>query len=114
MPHIVIEYAAVLRQQLDIGELVSKVHKGAIASGLFNPDAVKTRAYACDDYLLGQGDANDFIHIRMSIMPGRSDSQKQQLTQSVWQAMSALAADVSCVSVEVAELHQPSYLKQEH
>jgi len=47
MPHLVIEYAATLQQQLDIQTLVRNAHQGAINSGLFNPNAVKTRAYAC-------------------------------------------------------------------
>lgn len=113
MPHLVIEYAATLQQQLDIQTLVRDAHQGAINSGLFNPNAVKTRAYACDNYVLGTGHVSNFIHIRISIMPGRSDEQKQQLTQAVWQAIATQVGNVDCVSLEVAELHQPSYLKQE-
>ncbi|MDF0533712.1 5-carboxymethyl-2-hydroxymuconate Delta-isomerase [Shewanella yunxiaonensis] len=116
MPHIVIEYAAPLREQLDVNTLVHAAHQGAIATGLFNPKAVKSRAYACEDFVLGESDAStgSFIHIRVSIMPGRTDEQKQQLTQSIGQGLSAFVGAVGCVSIEVAELHQPSYFKQEH
>jgi 5-carboxymethyl-2-hydroxymuconate isomerase len=45
-------------------------------------------------------------------MPGRTDEQKQALTQSVFAALEPTAAKVDSVSLEVTELHQPSYLKR--
>ncbi|GAB1052102.1 MAG: 5-carboxymethyl-2-hydroxymuconate Delta-isomerase [Shewanella algae] len=108
MPHCIIEYSAPLAQQLSVAKLVQAVHQGAIDSGLFTPSAIKIRAHACEHFLVGEDSAQSF----MAIMPGRTDEQKQALTQSVFAALEPTVAKVDSVSLEVTELHQPSYLKR--
>ncbi|MCE9789951.1 5-carboxymethyl-2-hydroxymuconate Delta-isomerase [Shewanella chilikensis] len=112
MPHCIIEYSAPLAQQLSIAKLVQAVHQGAIDSGLFTPSAIKSRAHACEHFLVGEDSAQSFIHVRLAIMPGRTDEQKQALTRSVFAALEPIAAKADSVSLEVTELHQPSYLKR--
>ncbi|MGS0728774.1 5-carboxymethyl-2-hydroxymuconate Delta-isomerase, partial [Shewanella sp. 0m-11] len=48
MPHCTIEYSAPLAEVLSIDALVAASHRGLTESELFEPKAIKTRAYACD------------------------------------------------------------------
>ncbi|KFZ38651.1 hypothetical protein HR45_04295 [Shewanella mangrovi] len=112
MPHVIIEYSTNVAAEIDISQLVETAHEAAIATDLFNPDAVKSRAYSCADYVLGTGKINSFIHICVRIMPGRTEAQKQLLTNTVFEAVNALAPQVGGLSVETCDLHKESYRKK--
>ncbi|MPY26559.1 5-carboxymethyl-2-hydroxymuconate Delta-isomerase [Shewanella psychropiezotolerans] len=111
MPHCVIEYSAPLAEQIDISKLVKATHQGAVDSGLFETSAIKTRAHRCDDFLIGDDPKNSFIHIRLSIMPGRSHEQKTVLLEQVYSKVSTLTAGVNSVTMEVLDIDRQNYFK---
>ncbi|WP_076415377.1 5-carboxymethyl-2-hydroxymuconate Delta-isomerase [Shewanella sp. UCD-KL12] len=112
MPHCTIEYASPLAKLIDIAELVNDTHKGAIASGLFEPKAVKTRAHCCEQFFVGEECTNLFVHITISIMPGRSDEQKAGLLKSVAEQLTRLTTHVQSLTIEVRDINQQHYFKQ--
>jgi 5-carboxymethyl-2-hydroxymuconate isomerase len=72
MPHIVVEYSANLEKSIDIRALVRRVHEAVLASGVFELGAVRTRAERREVYEIADGDPdNGFIHVGLSIAPGR-------------------------------------------
>jgi 5-carboxymethyl-2-hydroxymuconate isomerase len=84
MPHIVVEYSANLEEDLDIRGLVEKVHEAALASGVFEIGAVRTRAERRDVYRIADGDTdNGFIHVDLRIAPGRDAATRKRVAQSV-------------------------------
>ncbi|MCE9684862.1 5-carboxymethyl-2-hydroxymuconate Delta-isomerase [Shewanella sp. AS16] len=111
MPHCVIEYSAPLAEVLAIDELVRCVHQGAIASALFEPASIKTRALRCEHFAVGEA-AGSFIHIGFAIMPGRSQAQKQQLTRAVYDLIAHLVAEVDSLTMNITELDDATYFKQ--
>lgn len=112
MPHCIIEYSAPLAQQFDINALVQAVHQGAINSALFESSAIKSRSYGSEHSQIGMLADGSFIHLTFRIMPGRTDAQKQHLTQSVYQAMASLTASVNSITMEVHDLVPEHYFKR--
>ncbi len=112
MPHCIIEYSASLAETLAIDELVQVVHQGAIASGLFEASAVKTRAYESQHNQIGLLIDARFIHITFKIMPGRTDEQKSLLTETVYQHLRPLVQQVNSVTMEVLDLAKANYFKR--
>ncbi len=108
MPHVIIEYNQAIAQQVDINKLVSCAHQATEASGLFNPIAIKSRAHAYEFFHLGAADADNFVHISIRLLPGRTEEQKRALSQGVFDAVNELV-DAS-LSVEVLDLPL-SYVK---
>ncbi|MCG9697062.1 5-carboxymethyl-2-hydroxymuconate Delta-isomerase [Shewanella sp. Isolate11] len=112
MPHCIIEYSAALTDKLDVSDLVQAVHQGAIACGLFEPSAVKTRSYPSQHNQVGLLTDGSFVHITFKIMPGRSEEQKQLLTQTVYQHLNELAENVNSITMEVLDIAKSSYFKR--
>ena len=113
MPHLVIEYARELEQQLVIPELLSRVHQAAVDTGLFDPAAVKVRALAFDHYLVA-GQARAFVHLRAEILSGRSEAQKKQLSRQLLDELSAMKMNLASLTVDVIDMDRSCYAKQQH
>ncbi|AQS35682.1 5-carboxymethyl-2-hydroxymuconate isomerase [Shewanella psychrophila] len=111
MPHCVIEYSAPLAELIDIPKLVKETHQGAIDSGLFESKAIKIRAHRCDDFLMGTEPDDNFIHIRLSIMPDRSNEQKTVLLERIYANIVALTSDVNSVTIEILDIDSQHYFK---
>ncbi|MBF0266518.1 MAG: 5-carboxymethyl-2-hydroxymuconate isomerase, partial [Gammaproteobacteria bacterium] len=62
MPHIIVEYPGKLSEQLDIPEILNKIHDCVSGSGLFEASHIKTRAYAFKEYTKAGGN-DPYIHI---------------------------------------------------
>ena len=101
-----------LAELIDISELVKATHKGAIASGLFESKAIKTRAHRCDHFFVGEETSNLFVHITISIMPGRSDEQKNGLLTCVAEHLAPLTTKVPSLTIELRDINQQHYFKK--
>ena len=111
MPHCIVEYSAPLAAQIDIQALATKVHLGTFDSGLFELNAIKTRAYCAQHYLVGDHDDAQFVHIQIAIMPGRTVAQKQVLLDSVSKALSDYST-IDSLTIEVVDLAKEAYFKK--
>src|SRR5665213_36550 len=88
MPHVIIEYSSNLEARVDIPDLVRKVHAAALATGVFDLTAVRTRAVRCDCYVVADGHPeNGFVAVVVRIAPGRSDETRQRLGSSIFEAL---------------------------
>ncbi|MFT3741448.1 MAG: 5-carboxymethyl-2-hydroxymuconate Delta-isomerase [Gammaproteobacteria bacterium] len=92
MPHIVLEHSANLIEKANLTKVFQKLHE-ILSTGLpTNILSCKSRAYECEQFLVGEGQANDaFVHCEIKIMAGRSTEVREQ------------------VSVQVIELLQESF-----
>jgi len=112
MPHATIEYSANLSGHTHCATLVPTVHERMIASGLFNAADVKTRAYATQDFHVGEkGAAGSFIHVRIELMEGRTPQQRQALTTSIRDAVQALIPQADQLSVDIRDMGRETYRK---
>ncbi len=110
MPHIVVEYSANLEPDVDIPALIRDVHSAVLASGVFEPGAVRTRAERRDVFVVADGDpGNGFVHVDLRIAPGRDPATRKRVAQAVLDVVAAATRDVFAraglgLSVEVREI----------
>jgi len=112
MPHMVIEYDQRLEGKLDMHRWLARAHQFVCEYPLFNPAAVKSRAYPF--YLGFDGDGSHEtlnIHIRIAILGGRTTEQKRVFSQAGLAHFSeGLPVDTQ-LSVEVHDLDPETYCK---
>ena len=110
MPHCVIEYAKDLEDKVEPMLLINAVHNGAVASGLFDEDHIKTRARAYSSYKTGTGD-NAFIHVTVSILSGRNIDQKKNLSNSILTWLERLSVSAVTMTVQICDIETEVYTK---
>ena len=110
MPHCIIEYSRELESNISIRDLVSAVHRGAEASGLFAREDIKTRAAPYLHYQVAES-SGTFVHITLRILSGRTQEQKLGLSQAVHKAALSILPSVNSVSVEVQDINRDCYTK---
>ncbi|SRR5258708_28583985 len=110
MPHLVVEYSANLESEIAIADLVRGVHEAALATGIFEIGAVRTRAERRDAYAIADGHAaNAFVAVRVSIGKGRDEETRGRVGKAIFDAVchelekTPMAASTA-VSLEVREI----------
>ena len=111
MPHCIIEYTSEIERFLDLKRLVDVTFDGIEQSGLFDKTAIKVRANKLDYYKSGL-DRDDFIHLTIKILPGRTDRQKWLLTDNILDKIEQVVGNTKSTTIEVVDLHKPSYNKR--
>lgn len=112
MPHAIIEYSANLEQEITSRKAVMAAHKVMLDSGLFSPDAVKSRAHKTEDFIVGVDAPNaSFIHIWIALMEGRAVEKKQALTQTMFDTIRMLIPEATSVSVDIRDMEAATYRK---
>lgn len=112
MPHAIIEYSANLEHEITTRKAVMAAHKVILDSGLFAPDAVKSRAHKVEDFVVGTDMSSvSFVHIWIALMEGRALEKKQALTQAMFDTISALIPEATSVSVDIRDMEAATYRK---
>lgn len=108
MPHCIIEHSPNIPPE----GLLQAVFNGALHSQLFLPDGadIKVRAIAYQNFKLGDGKAS-FVHVVVKILAGRTDEQKQRLSQQIIKKLSGLGHQDISITVEVVDMERQSYQK---
>ena len=108
MPHCIIEHSV----SLDSNILMPLVFSAALSSGLFDADGrdIKVRALPYHSYLTGPI-KSDFVHIILKILSGRSEEQKQMLSQIVLAKINTLMLKNCSLTIEVVDMDRTSYAK---
>lgn len=110
MPHITVEYSANLEKDVDIRALVHAIHQAALASGVFEVGAVRTRAERRDVYEIADGDPdNAFVHVDLNIAPGRNIDARKRVADAILDVVRdstqvVFARSGLAISVEVREI----------
>src|SRR5271163_2030391 len=87
MPHVVIEYAANVENQIDILQLVERVHQAALRTAVFEVANVRTRAARRDYCVVADGHRdNAFVAITVRMLPGPPVETRQRLGQEIFDA----------------------------
>lgn len=118
MPHIVIEYSANVAEHHDIDALVDDVHRAALAHGLPDVTALRTRALVSEHYRAMTGDPSfAFVAIRCRIGPGRDAEAKRSFITQVLDAAEASVHGTPLAiawSIELTELDPEFRLNRNH
>lgn len=115
MAHFVLEYSSnITRDRLQLQQLFEKLHTAAKETGIFPYKGIRSRAYACQDYRIADGNPEHmFLHLSVLIGAGRTDPEKDQASKAFFAVYEAHFA--SCfetrgvaMSFEMREL-EPVY-----
>ncbi len=110
MPHCIIEYSAGIEKQVAPENLLNAVNNGAIQSGLFERDDIKTRAIEFTTFQTGS-EKKAFIHVTARILSGRTMEQKKELSNLILEQLKQLEIPSISLTVEVVEIEKSSYSK---
>jgi 5-carboxymethyl-2-hydroxymuconate isomerase len=87
MAHIVIEYSANLRGQVDLPGFLRAVHEAALATGVFPIGGIRTRAYEARDYVIADAHPdNAFVHISLRVGHGRDVETRKRACEAIFAA----------------------------
>ncbi|WP_067096582.1 5-carboxymethyl-2-hydroxymuconate Delta-isomerase [Marinomonas atlantica] len=111
MPHCIIEYSQNLEQEVPPLDWMESVQQACIASGLFEANDIKLRAFACKHFITG-GVQDAFVHVTIRLLPGRTAQQKSELSQSVLETLCRFSVKQVSLSVEICEMAQDSYIRK--
>ncbi|MFG6149299.1 5-carboxymethyl-2-hydroxymuconate Delta-isomerase [Halobacillus sp. B23F22_1] len=116
MPHIIIEYTDNLSAHMDIRKLLGNINKAVIdQKGVFPVGGIRSRAYEVKDYCVADGRENDaFVHAKIKIGKGRSDDEKSNVCESIFQVMenyfnAYMSEHYLALSLELAEFQHATY-----
>lgn len=117
MPHLVIGYSRNIHN-LSQEKLLKHVNHQLIATGLFQAKDLKSRIHKDEVFVIGDNDdTQGYIHAQLSVLSGRTEEQKQQLSQILLQALlsfkdyEAYTLSVQ-VCAEILEMPKNQYAKQ--
>jgi 5-carboxymethyl-2-hydroxymuconate isomerase len=85
MPHVIVEYSVNIEAEITPQRLVDEIHQAALASGIAEPVAVRTRLKRREHFRVGDGSPqNAFVHIDIRARKGRSLEQKKHAVQVIY------------------------------
>lgn len=110
MPHCIIEYSRPLLRQVNPEQVINVVQQGALESTLFEASHIKVRAMVYDDHFMGYP-VDDFVHVTLKILLGRTQLQKNELSSLVLNKLEELELSSVSLTVEVVDMDRDSYAK---
>lgn len=88
MPHCIVEYSREIEKFAKPKKMINAVYQGALESGLFNDEDIKTRSIAYDSYQSGSI-KKAFVHVMVKIFTGRNLEQRKTLTDFILSQLKA-------------------------
>ena len=111
MPHFVIEYSSGLPDTIDPELVMKAAHEAGSASGIMNPDDNKVRALPYETFRFAGG-IESFVHVTVSLLEGRSDSQKEHLSVLLRENLIRCCPTVDSISIDVRDMNATAYKKR--
>jgi len=110
LPHAVIEYTRSLENQCLQAGIMQAVHNSLLASGHFGEVDIKVRACGYDHALVA-GKPDDFIHVTIYLLSGRTPDIKKQLTVGVLETLQGLDLRAASITVDARDMDRAIYSK---
>jgi 5-carboxymethyl-2-hydroxymuconate isomerase len=92
MPQFILEYTDNIKAEANIPALLKKVNETIIGQegGVFPPGGTRSRAIELKDYRMADGDEDyAFVHATLKIGAGRSETQKKNLCDDLFEVLKA-------------------------
>jgi 5-carboxymethyl-2-hydroxymuconate isomerase len=118
MPHLTIEYSRNLEDGFALDETLREVNATLVASGQIRDELdLKSRIVPLDRTVVGTaGGQRGFVYCVLRVLPGRTDEVKAEMSERIGVVMRnripRRAGTVVQLSVEIVEMHKPSYVKE--
>jgi 5-carboxymethyl-2-hydroxymuconate isomerase len=89
MAHFVLEYSDnIPAATLDLQTLFASLHQAAVDTGLFPLKGIRSRAYACHDYRMADGNPQHvFVHLTVLLGAGRSLEEREAAAKNFFQVL---------------------------
>lgn len=112
MPHLVIECSQPLSPTLANENAQRTLYDVLLASGQFGAGDIKVRTQSYDSYLVA-GAQDDFVHVTLWLLDGRSEDVKAELSANIAKAVQALITPAGAcqVTVDVRDMAKATYSK---
>lgn len=111
MPHFVIEYSRDVETRYDMGDVMDLAFESGVSTGVMQAKDIKVRARPYDHYRMpDKGDS--FLHVTVFLLAGRTDAQKEKVSLTLCEDLSALLTTVSSVSVDIRDMNTTAYKKR--
>ena len=90
MAHFILEYSDNIdNDTLDLQTLFANLHQAAVDTGLFPFKGIRSRAYACHDYRMADGNPEHmFVHLTVLLGAGRSLEEREAAAKQFFQVYS--------------------------
>ncbi|UNK48691.1 5-carboxymethyl-2-hydroxymuconate Delta-isomerase [Lysobacter sp. S4-A87] len=111
MPHFVVDCSQGLLQIHSEESIITRLHRVASASGLFDESDIKVRMRPFDIYAVG-GEREDFIHTFAWIMQGRSIEQRAALSKAIVSELAGMFPLLPRIAVNIAEFEKATYFNR--
>ena len=112
MPHIELRVSPNLADKVDGHTLLQKLVVRLAEFDTVSPVAIKGYQVRIDQYLMGEGAPDGFIHVTASILSGRPVDTRREMGQAL-HAIVKQEADrhAAGASVEIREMDKETYVK---
>lgn len=110
MPHIIIEYSQESLSRKIVKFMLSEAFYAVKSTALFDEQNIKVRAHPVEHYQLSKSDTG-FMHIMCRIHAGKTQDEKQKLTQTLLKSVQGVMMSSMVITVEVVEVDDSSYAK---
>ena len=118
MPHCILEASDNLLDQPDWPDLLRAINRTLGGTGLFKLDDIKSRYIRHETFAIGAGEPGQaFVTLTVQILGGRADEVKAGLSEALLPLLAGafprtLAAMKCSLTVQVTDIHRPSYRRQ--
>lgn len=103
MPHCLVEGSQTLRRLIEPADLLALIEEAAVSCELFTLGELKVRLNLYEHFGVG-GTQEDFIHMTVYILAGRTPAQKQRLSTQVVCALVERLPSVEAISLDVRDI----------
>lgn len=95
MAHFVLEYSDNIdKHTLNLQELFTNLHQAAVDTKLFPLKGIRSRAFACHDYRMADGNPEHmFVHLSVLLGAGRSMEEREHAAQSFFDVLTTHFAE---------------------
>lgn len=89
MAHFVLEYSDnISNEVLNLQRLFADLHQAAMDTGIFPLKGIRSRAYACQDYRLADGNPEHmFVHLTVLLGVGRSLEEREAAAKNFFSVL---------------------------
>lgn len=111
MPHFVVDCSQGVLQIHNDESIITRLHRVASASGLFEESDIKVRVRPFLSYAIGGG-REDFIHTFAWIMQGRSVEQRAALSKAIVSELAEMFPLLPRIAANIAEFERATYFNR--
>jgi len=118
MPHLTVEFSANILGDVDMPAFCAAMRDAMVATGIFPLGGVRVRAFPCETYVIGDGDASyGYLNMICRIGAGRDEAVRLAAAEAIYDAAEAFLRPAVggrpfALSLDLAELDPVTSLKR--